>query len=171
MQFEKLPTWTRAERITHADRPDAPRNAGQRNVFGVESAIEKERESRAELIDRDSARGEHFCVSESVRERISGLLHRRRTGFADVVAADRNWIPARHFARGELHHVSKKMQRRFDGKYRFVLRLDLLENVGLNRTAQFRYNFWPKSAFGRRDVHRHDDRRRTTDRHRGGEIR
>src|SRR5947208_1827728 len=105
MQFEKLPTRARAKPIAHADRPDAPRHASQRDVFGVESAIEKERKPRAELIDRDSARDEHFCVSESVRERISGLLHRRRTGFADVITTDRNWIPARHFACGELNHV------------------------------------------------------------------
>ena len=59
----------------------------------------------------------------------------------------------------------------FDRENRFVLRLNFLENVGLNCAAQFRNNFRTETPFGRRDVHRHDDRRRAADRHRRGEIR
>ena len=59
----------------------------------------------------------------------------------------------------------------FDRENRFVLRLDFFENVGLNRAAQFRNNFRTEPPFRSRDIHRHDDRRRTADGHRGGKIR
>ena len=98
-------------------------------------------------------------------------MHRRRTGFTDVVTADGNWIPARHFLRGELNHVGEKTQRGFDRENGFVLRLDFFEDVRLNRAAQLGNNFWAESAFGRRDVHRHDDWRGTADSHRCRKIR
>ena len=57
------------------------------------------------------------------------------------------------------------------GKDGFVLRLHFLEDIGLNRAAQLRHDAGAEAPFRGRDVHRHDDRRRTADRHRGGEIR
>ena len=98
------------------------------------------------------------------------MLHRCGAGFADVIAADRNRIPARHFARCEFHHVSEKTQRGLDREDRFVLCLDFLENVGLNCAAQLRNNLGPEPPFRRSDVHGHDDRRWAADRHRRGEI-
>src|ERR1700730_1961436 len=89
-----------AEHDTHADRPDSSRDARHRNIFGIEAAIEKEGKPRPELIDRNSPRSEHLRVSESIRERVGGLLHRRRGGFADVITTDRDRIPERDFARG-----------------------------------------------------------------------
>src|SRR2546427_7557172 len=41
----------------------------------------------------------------------------------------------------------------------------------LDRAAKFWNNVPPETAFRRRDVHRHDDWRRTADRHRRREIR
>src|SRR6202011_810111 len=114
------------------ERPDFSRNSRQRDVLNIEAAIEKEGQSRAELVDRHTARGEHFRVSESVRKRVSSLLNRSRPGFANVIAADRNRIPTRHVFRGPLDHVAEKPKRRFGWEDRFVLRLDFLENVGLN---------------------------------------
>src|SRR2546430_5605700 len=107
MQFVKLPFRSRAKDLTHSNRPDASRDSRKRDVFDIETAIEKERKPRPELIDWNSASGEHFRVSEPVRERISRLLHRRRTRFANVITADRDRIPARHFAGREFHHVGK----------------------------------------------------------------
>ena len=88
-----------------------------------------------------------------------------------MITADRDRIPARHFARREFHHVGEKTQRGFDWENRFVLCLDFLENVGLDRAAQFRNDFWPEPPFRRGDVHRHDDWRWTADGHRRGKIR
>src|SRR5207248_1299719 len=78
--------------------------------------------------------------------------------------------PARHVRRCPFNHVAKKTQRRFRRKDRFILRLDFLENVGLNRAAQIRHHLRTEATFCRRDVHRHDNRRRTADCHRGGKI-
>src|SRR5207248_10413122 len=103
-----------AKHVAHSDRPDAARHAPERDVLRVESAIEKKRKARPELIDRDSARGEHFRVSKTVRERVSSLLHRCRAGPADVITADRDWIPARHLARRELNHTGQDPQSRLD---------------------------------------------------------
>src|SRR6266545_7644400 len=77
VQFIKLRLRSCAEHVAHSDRPDATRYARQRDVLGVEAAIEKERETRAELVHRNAARGEHFHVSKSVRQRVSSLLYRR----------------------------------------------------------------------------------------------
>src|SRR6266850_5350038 len=111
MQFEKLCSRSCAKHLPHSDRPDAPRHASERDIFDVETAIEKKRKARSKLIHRNSARGEHLRVGETIRERISGLLHRCRTSFSNVVSADRNRIPTRHFLCGELNHVGKKTQR------------------------------------------------------------
>ena len=92
------------------------RDPREREVFDVQPAIEKERKPRPELIDRDSARGEHLDVGKTVRERVSRLLHRRRAGLGDVIAADRDRIPARHLRGGELDHVGEKAQRGSIGK-------------------------------------------------------
>src|SRR5262249_39287667 len=66
VQLEELRPRSCAEHIAHSDRPDASRHASQRDVLGVESAIEKEREAWSELIHWNSSRGEHFRISESV---------------------------------------------------------------------------------------------------------
>src|SRR5207244_10950618 len=84
VQFIKLRSRSGAEHIAHSDRPNAARHACQSDVFSVETAIEKERKSRSELIDRNAAPGEHFYVRESVCERVSRLLHRRGAGLADT---------------------------------------------------------------------------------------
>src|ERR1700719_1050668 len=68
VQFIKLRFWSSAKHFAHADRPDSARNSRQRDVFDVESAIEKERKSRAELIDWNSACRKHFRISETVRK-------------------------------------------------------------------------------------------------------
>ena len=137
VQFVKLRARSCAKHVAHADRPDSSRDASERDVFRVEAAIEKERETRPELIDRNSASSEHLCVSKSIRKRVSSLLHRRRTGFPNVITTDRDRIPARHFARGKFDQISEKTQRRLNRKDRLVLCLNFLENVGLNRAAKF----------------------------------
>src|SRR5204863_9931153 len=56
-------------------------------------------------------------------------------------------------------------------KNRFVLCLDLFEDVSLDCTAQLRNNSRTESAFRGRNVHRHNTRRRAADGHRGRKIR
>src|SRR5438105_4884910 len=123
MQLEHLSARVRAKDFTHPDRPDFSRNPSERDVFYVESAIETERKPRRELIDRDTPSIQHLGVSETIRERVCSLLHRRRACLADVITTDRNRIPARHVRRCPFDHVAKKTERCFRRKNRFVLRL------------------------------------------------
>src|SRR5260370_4495083 len=89
VQFVKLCFRSGTKDFAHSNRPNASRDARDRNVFNVEAAIEKERKPWPELIAWNSARGEHLRVSETVRERVGGLLHRGLTGFADVITPNR----------------------------------------------------------------------------------
>ena len=58
VQLEALRAVVGAEHIAHADRPDLAADAGQRQVFHVQPAVEKERQPRAERVRRPSrARG------------------------------------------------------------------------------------------------------------------
>ena len=141
-------------------------------MYSTSSPQSRKNERRGpNSIHGHAARRQHLGIGKTVRKRVGGLLHRRRSGFADVITADRDRIPAWHVARGEFHHVAEKTQRRLDRENGFVLRLHFLEDIGLNRPAELRHDVGTEAPFRRRDVHRHDDRRRAADRHRGGEIR
>ena len=78
-----------------------------------------------------------FDVSDGVREREGDLLRGGRTGFADVIAGDRDRIPVRDFARAESERVGDQSQarlRRIDvGAARDVL----LEDIVLDRAVDF----------------------------------
>ena len=50
-------------------------------------------------------------VLDAVGQRERELLRRRRSGLADVVAADADRVPARHLARGELDRVDDEPHR------------------------------------------------------------
>src|SRR4051812_17272734 len=128
MHFKHLRLVPGAERIPHPDRPNAARDARERDVFHVETAIEKEGKTRTEFIHRNTAGGHHFGISKTVRRRMGSLLHRRRSRLADVITADGNGIPARHLARGKFHHVGEKTEGSLDWKDGFVLRLNFLED-------------------------------------------
>src|SRR5947207_8666971 len=65
VQFVKLRARSCAKHVAHADRPDSSRDASERDVFRVEAEIEKERETRAELSDRNSGDSESPCVRTS----------------------------------------------------------------------------------------------------------
>ena len=171
VDFETLRALAGTEDIAHADGPELPAHAGEREVFDVESAIEEEGKPRAETIHVEAALAEEFDVGEAVRERVGGLLHGRRAGLGDVIAADRNGIPARHFLHRVFDHVGEESERGFEWKNDFVLRLHFLEDVGLDRAAELAGDFRAEAAARGGDIHREDDRRGTVDGHRGGEIR
>jgi hypothetical protein len=74
-------------------------------------------------------------VGEAVGEREGELLRRRRAGLADVVAADRDRVPARHLARRTRScRVTMRIAGASAGRPR-VLRLVLLQDVVLHRAA------------------------------------
>ena len=61
--------------------------------------VEEERQPRSEVVDREPAAESRLDVGDRVREREGDLLDRRRSGLADVVAGDRDRVPAGHLRR------------------------------------------------------------------------
>jgi hypothetical protein len=87
-------------------------------------------------IDREARIDGSLDVGEAVREREGELLHRSRTGLADVVPGDRDRVEARQVLLGVGHRVDRQA-------HRWARRVDvvparrvLLEDVVLDRAAQ-----------------------------------
>ncbi len=130
--------------------------------------VEEEREPRRESIDVQPARHPAFDVREPVRERERKLLRRRRAGFADVIAGDRDRIPLRRVLRAPLEQVHDQAQRGLDRITPRVLRHVLLEDVVLHGAAKqlARHSL----LLGRRHVEAEQDHRRPVDGHRRGDL-
>ena len=90
----------RAEAVAHDLRPQPPRRAELRHLLEeVVVRVEEEREPRAELVGREARVDGGLAVGDPVRERERELLHRGRARLADVVAGDRDRVPAAAAAR------------------------------------------------------------------------
>jgi hypothetical protein len=68
--------------------------------------VEEEAEPRRERVDRQAGLQRQLDVGEAVGERERQLLGGGRAGLADVVAGDRDRVPARHLGGGELDRVA-----------------------------------------------------------------
>ena len=107
-------------------------------------------------------------VGEAVLQRERELLLRRRARLADVVAGDRDRVPARHSPGAELDHVGHEPHRRVDREAPLLLRDVLLEDVRLDRARE---PLGPDAlALRRHHVERQHHRRRRVDRHRGRDL-
>ena len=136
MVLELLAALRGAVALAHRDRPDAPRDAPDHAVLGVEAVAEEEREVRREVVDRHAARAVVLAVGEAVREREGELRDRVRPGLGDVVAGDRDRVEVAHLVRDEpLLHVAHQLQREVGGEDAGVLGLVLLQDVGLHGAA------------------------------------
>ena len=77
----------------------------------------KKKESRAPKSSGRQPRGDRrLAVGDPVRERERELLHRRRAGLADVVAGDRDRVPAREPLRAVGEEVGGQPHRGRGGK-------------------------------------------------------
>ena len=103
-------------------------------------------------------------VGEAVLERERQLLLGGRAGLADVVAGDRDRVPARHPLGAPLDHVGDQAHRRLDREAPLLLGDVLLEDVGLDRAAERLRR--DALLLRRADVEGQQDRRRGVDRHR-----
>src|SRR5438309_1996280 len=96
----------RAEAIFHQAIPDFARCAKFRDLFEeVVMGIEKEAQTRAELIDVQSSPPRPLDVLHAVIDRECQLLKRGRSRFADVIAADRNRVEPWREMRSELESI------------------------------------------------------------------
>src|SRR5690554_6061377 len=105
-----------AEALAHQPRPEA---AGAAELGGLLEEVvmrgEEEGKSRGELVDLE-ARG--LCaahVFQRVGEGEGDFLCRRRSGFADMVTGDGDWIPPRQLGLAEGEDVRDQPQTRLDG--------------------------------------------------------
>ena len=127
-----------AEAVLHHPRIDAAGGAELGDLLEeIVVHVPEEAEARREVVHRHAALDAFLDVSESVGEREGQLLHRRRSHFADVVAADRDGIPARHVLRRVLDHVHHDARRRPRSDHPFLLRDVLLQDIILDGPAQF----------------------------------
>src|SRR4051794_36243041 len=159
----------RAEGVAHLARPDPPGGAQLRDLLEeVDVRVEEEAQARGEVVDVEAAVDRLLHVREPVLERERELLRGRRARLADVVAADRDRMPARHRLRAPLDHVAQEAHGRVDREAPLLLGDVLLEDVGLDRAAQV---LGPDAlVFRRDDVVGEHDRRRSVDRHGHGDL-
>jgi hypothetical protein len=73
--------------------------------------VEEERDPLAEAVDVESGIERRLHVGDRVRQREGDLLDRRRSRFADVVAADRDGVPVRELALAECKNVGDDPER------------------------------------------------------------
>ena len=159
-----------APNVSRSSRAQIRRAARSLAISSKKSicALKKKLSRGAKSSTSRPARDRLLDVGQPVLERERELLRRRRAGLADVIAADRHRVPARHRARAPLDHVAEQPHRRIDREAPLLLRDVLLEDVGLDRAAQ------PVGRhavlLGRDDVEREHDRRRRVDRHRDADL-
>ena len=127
----------RAVGVAQLARPDPARGAVLRDLLEeVDVRVEEEAQPRREVVDVEAALDRLLDVGEAVLERERELLLRRRAGLADVVAGDRDRVPARHAPRAELDHVGHEPHRRVDREAPLLLGDVLLQDVGLDRAGE-----------------------------------
>ena len=159
----------RAEALLHDARPHAARRAQLGDLLEeVVVQVPKERQARREFVDVEAALDALVDVADAVGDSERELLHRGRAGLADVVAGDRDRVPARNLLRAELDHVGDDPDRGPRRTDPFLLRDELLEHVVLDRAG----DFVPRHALalGDHEIHRQQHRGRAVDRHRGRNL-
>ena len=152
--------------LGHELVPDAPRRAELGDLLEeVAVAVEEERQARREVVDPQTAGEGGFDVGHAVGDGEGELLDRGRAGLADVVATDRDRVPARQLARPELDRVGHQAHRRRGREQELLLGDELLEDVVLGGALEAVAG--DAGLLGRNDVHRPDRRGRRVDGHRG----
>src|SRR2546423_9360441 len=122
--------------LAHVPRPDAAGGAQLRNLFEeVVVGIPEEREPSGKAVDVESAGDAALDVRKPVRQREGELLRRGGTGFANVIAGDRNRVPERRVLPAPLEHVDTYFKLGFDRIDPAMLSDVFLESLGLDRTA------------------------------------
>ena len=128
--------------------------------------VEEEAEPRPERVHVEPGVERRLDVGDPVGQGEPELLGRRRPGLADVVARDRDRVPARRVLGAPRERVGDEPHRRARRVDVGPSRGVLLEDVVLDRPAEPR---WVRPLLFRHgDVEREQDRRRRVDGHRRG---
>ena len=127
-----------APKVSRSSRAQIRRAARYLAISSKKSmwALKKKESRGREVVDVEAALDGALDVGEAVLEREGELLLGGRAGLADVVAGDRDRVPARHLRRAPLDHVGDQPHRRLDREAPLLLGDVLLEDVGLDRAAE-----------------------------------
>ena len=155
-----------AEALGHHARPQAARRPELRHLLEeVVVRVEEERQPLAEVVGREPRRDRRLAVGDPVRDRERELLDRRRARLADVVAGDRDRVPARQPLGAVREQVGRQPHRRTRREDVVPAGDVLLEDVVLHRAAQRVRR--DALLLGDELVEEQQERRRGVDRHRG----
>ena len=151
--------------VAQPPRPDPPGGPVLGDLLEeVDVGVEEERQPRREGVNRQPRLHRQLDVGETVGQRERQLLRCRCPRLTDVVAGDRDRMPARHLCGGKPDRVAHQPHRRPRREHELLLRLVLLQDVVLQRATEPSSGHSSLLRLG--DEHRHDHRRRRVDRHR-----
>ena len=157
------------EAVAHDVVPDAARGAVLGNLLEeIVVGVEEEGEPGDKLVQVQPALEAPLHVFDAVAQGEGQLLHGGGAGFADVVAADGDGVPARRVLDAELKGVNHQPHRRRGRVDVFLLRDVFLQDVVLDGAAQA---LQLDALFLRhRQVHGPDGRGGGVDGHGGGDV-
>ena len=131
------PCSRRAEPVAHDLRPQPPGGAKLRHLLEqVVVGVEEEGEPRTERVGRHTRGDGGLAVGDAVRKREGDLLHRRRARLADVVARDRDRVPARDPLGAVGEQIGREPHRGAGREDEVPARDVLLQDVVLHRAAE-----------------------------------
>src|SRR6266568_7340815 len=117
--------------------PDPPRRPELGDLLKeVVVRVEKEREPWSEVVEAQAAGQRVLRVRDPVGNRKGQLLHRGRARLANVVARDRDRVPARRLAGAPLDGVGDELERGPGREDVLLLSDELLEDVVLERAGE-----------------------------------
>ena len=159
----------RLEAFAHDPGPHAPGSAELGDLFQeIIVRIEEERKLLGKTVHVQPGLDRCLHIGDAVRQRESHLLHRRRTGLADMVAGDADRVPVRHFGLAEAENIRNQAHRRRRREDIGAAGDIFLQNIVLDRTAQL--PCLHTLPLCHRDIHRQQHRRRGVDRHTGRHL-
>ncbi len=124
-------------KLGHDPVPECPRGAQLRHLHEqVHSDSEEEAQPSREGVDLQPLRHRRADIFHTVGERVSELLHRRRSGLVHVIAADRDRVELRHLRRAISDHVGDDPHARLGRIDVGVADRELFQDVVLDRARQ-----------------------------------
>src|SRR6185436_18736089 len=126
------------ETIVHDVRPQTSCSTKLRDLLEqIVMRVEEKRNARSELIYFQTSRQRRLDIRNSISKCKSNFLNRGRTGFTNVITADRDRVPVGHFASAVREDVRNQTQRR-RGRINVGAARDVLfQNIVLQGAANF----------------------------------
>jgi hypothetical protein len=136
--FEHLAALIGTILLLHGLGPDAPRHATDDRIFGVDAVAEEEAEVGPEGVDVHAPAQVILHEGEAVGEGESELRDGVGARLGNVVARNGHRVEVPHLLGDEiLLHIAHEPQRELGAEDAGVLRLVLLQDVGLHRAPHF----------------------------------